>query len=197
MLRMLTRPHRPPDETSTLPTHFHPHHSLRFPTPALTILTLAEYPPDMLPTPLILTLHAPETAYHPYARGVPSQHAPNTTYPYACVVPSQHALNTAYHPYARGVHSRHAPNTTYPYACCPPNTACHPYACVVPSRHAPNTAYHPYAHVVPSRHCLPSLRLRGALPTCSQHHLSLRFRTTSIVYGGLLAYTMNAIAEIC
>ncbi|MBW0580710.1 hypothetical protein O181_120425 [Austropuccinia psidii MF-1] len=64
-----------------------------------------------------------------------------------------------------------------------------------------------------SRHCLPSLRSWNALPTCSQHHLSLRLRSalptfsqhhlslcfhiTSIVYSGLLAYTMNAIAKIC
>ncbi|MBW0569599.1 hypothetical protein O181_109314 [Austropuccinia psidii MF-1] len=107
--------------------------------------------------------HAPDTTY-PYACGVPSQHAPDTTYPYDCVVPSQHPPDTAYHPYARGVHSRHAPNTTYPYAC------------VVPSRHAPDTTY-PYACVVPSRHCLPSLRSQRALPTCSQHHLSLRLRS--------------------
>ncbi|MBW0564517.1 hypothetical protein O181_104232 [Austropuccinia psidii MF-1] len=52
----------------------------------LTILTLAECPPD--------------TAYHPYTCGVPSQHAPDTTYPYACVVPSQHAPDTSDHPYA-------------------------------------------------------------------------------------------------
>ncbi|MBW0584138.1 hypothetical protein O181_123853 [Austropuccinia psidii MF-1] len=53
--------------------------------------------------------------HYPYACGVPSQHAPNTTYPYACVVPSQHP-----------------PDTTYAYTC------------VVPSQHAPDTAYHPY-----------------------------------------------------
>ncbi|MBW0573697.1 hypothetical protein O181_113412 [Austropuccinia psidii MF-1] len=41
------------------------------------------------------------------------------------------------------------------------------------------------------------LTLAECLPTCSRHDLSLRFRTTSIVYGGLLAYTMNAIAKIC
>ncbi|MBW0570836.1 hypothetical protein O181_110551, partial [Austropuccinia psidii MF-1] len=55
-LSMLMRLHRPPDETPTLPPHLHPHHSLRFHTPSLTILTLAECPPDMLPTPLILAL---------------------------------------------------------------------------------------------------------------------------------------------
>ncbi|MBW0588685.1 hypothetical protein O181_128400 [Austropuccinia psidii MF-1] len=61
------------------------------------MLTLAECPPNMLPTP------------------VPSQHAPNTTYPYTCVVPSQHAPDTTY-PCTRGVPSQHAPNTTYPHA---------------------------------------------------------------------------------
>ncbi|MBW0582715.1 hypothetical protein O181_122430 [Austropuccinia psidii MF-1] len=82
--------------------------------------------------------------YHPYACVVPSQHASDTAYhPYAHRVPSRHASDTAYHPYAHGVPSRHAPNTAY-----------HPYACGVPSRHAPDTAYHPYACGVPSRHCL-------------------------------------------
>ncbi|MBW0577729.1 hypothetical protein O181_117444 [Austropuccinia psidii MF-1] len=47
---------------------------------------------------------------------------------------------------------------------CTPDTAAHPYARQVPSRHAPDTTY-PYACVVPSQHCLPSLRLRSALPT--------------------------------
>ncbi|MBW0521685.1 hypothetical protein O181_061400 [Austropuccinia psidii MF-1] len=192
---------------------------------------------------------APDTAYHPYARGVPSQHAPDTADPYTCVVPSPHAPDITYHPYACEVPSRHAPSTAYhPYAhgvpshmlptlltiltlaecnpnmlptlltiltlaeCtpnmlptlltiltlaeCTPDTAYHPYACVVSSRHAPDTTY-PYACVVPSQHCLPSLHSRGALPTCSQHHLSLRFCITSIVCSGLLAYMMNAIAKIC
>ncbi|MBW0578943.1 hypothetical protein O181_118658, partial [Austropuccinia psidii MF-1] len=93
--------------------------------------------------------------------------------------------NTAYHPYAHGVTSQHAPNTTYPYACVvpsrhAPNTN-YPYACGVPSQHAPETAYHPYARVVPSRQPLPSSR----------------FCITSIVYSGLLGYTMNTIAKIC
>ncbi|MBW0568243.1 hypothetical protein O181_107958 [Austropuccinia psidii MF-1] len=71
------------------------------PPTQLTILTLAECPPD--------------TAYHPYACVVPSQHAPNTTYdPYACVVPSRNASDTAYHPYTCRVPSGHAPDTTYP-----------------------------------------------------------------------------------
>ncbi|MBW0500018.1 hypothetical protein O181_039733 [Austropuccinia psidii MF-1] len=175
--------------------------------------------------------HAPGTAYHPYASRVHSQHAPHTTYLYACVVPSRHASDTAYHPYACGVPARHAPDTTYRYACVvpsqhAPNTT-YPYTCVVPSQHGSNTDYHPYACGVPSRHpptlltiltlaefppdrhSLPSLRSRSALPkcsqhclpsalpACSQHCLSLPFRITSIVYGGLLAYTMNTIAKIC
>ncbi|MBW0476734.1 hypothetical protein O181_016449 [Austropuccinia psidii MF-1] len=48
-----------------------------------------------------------------------------------------------------------------------------------------------------SQHCFPSLFSWSALPTCSRNQLSLRFLPTSIVYGGLLAYTMNAIAETC
>ncbi|MBW0589926.1 hypothetical protein O181_129641 [Austropuccinia psidii MF-1] len=74
---------------------------------------------------------------------------------------------------------------TRPHRHCPPSPSSpllmlshprpyHLYAHVVPSRHASDTASHPYACVVPSRHCLPSLCLRSALPTFSQHHLSLR-----------------------
>ncbi|MBW0593452.1 hypothetical protein O181_133167, partial [Austropuccinia psidii MF-1] len=55
-------------------------------------------------------------------------------HPYACVVPSRHASDTACHPYACGVPSGHDPNTAY-----------HAYPHRVPSRHAPDTAYHPYA----------------------------------------------------
>ncbi|MBW0476496.1 hypothetical protein O181_016211 [Austropuccinia psidii MF-1] len=91
-----------------------------------------------------------------------------------------------YHLYAQAVPSRHASNT-----------ANHPYACVVPSQHFLPSLSSRSALPTCSQHCLPSLRLRSALPACSQHHLSLRFCITSIVYGGLLAYTMNAIAEIC
>ncbi|MBW0564033.1 hypothetical protein O181_103748 [Austropuccinia psidii MF-1] len=58
---------------------------------------------------------------------------------------------------------------------CPPSPSSHPrpyhpYACVVPSQHASDTAYHPYTRGVPSRHCLPALRSRSALLTCSRHH---------------------------
>ncbi|MBW0565734.1 hypothetical protein O181_105449 [Austropuccinia psidii MF-1] len=48
------------------------------------------------------------------------------------------------------------------------------------------------------RHRVPSLRSCGALPTCLLRHLpspSLHIR--SIWYSGLLAYTINAIKEIC
>ncbi|MBW0580191.1 hypothetical protein O181_119906 [Austropuccinia psidii MF-1] len=176
---MLTRPHRPPNETPTLPAHLHPHHSIRFHTPALTIF--------------MLTWCTPDSTY-PYARGVPSRHAPNTTYPYACVVPSQHAPDTTYAcevPSRMLPHhlsllsrsaSRHAPDTTY--------------ACVVPSRHAPDTTY---AHREPPDMLATPLFLTLVewLPTCSRHDLSLRFHTTSIGYGGLLAYTMHAITKIC
>ncbi|MBW0510676.1 hypothetical protein O181_050391 [Austropuccinia psidii MF-1] len=106
MLSILRRLHRPPDETPTLPP----------PSPSSPLLTLSH------PRP-----------YHPYACGVPSQHAPNTTYPYAHGVPSQNAPHTAYNPYACRVHSQHAPDTSY-----------HPYTHRVPSQHAPDTTY-PYA----------------------------------------------------
>ncbi|MBW0497857.1 hypothetical protein O181_037572 [Austropuccinia psidii MF-1] len=76
-LSMLTRPHRPPDETPTLP-----------PSLSSPILTLSHPLPDHPYACVVPSQHAPDTAYHPYSRGVPSQHAPNTTYPYACVVPS-------------------------------------------------------------------------------------------------------------
>ncbi|MBW0568717.1 hypothetical protein O181_108432 [Austropuccinia psidii MF-1] len=61
MLSMLTRPHRPPDETPTLP------------------------PISVLTTPYALK--------------------PSPYHPYACVMPSRHASNTAYHPYAHRVPS--------------------------------------------------------------------------------------------
>ncbi|MBW0569714.1 hypothetical protein O181_109429 [Austropuccinia psidii MF-1] len=79
----------------------------------LPILTLVECPPHMLPTPLILMLVALPTLLPILML---AECPPNTTYPYACVVPSQHAPDTAAHPYACGVPSQHAPNTTYPYA---------------------------------------------------------------------------------
>ncbi|MBW0587201.1 hypothetical protein O181_126916 [Austropuccinia psidii MF-1] len=136
---MLTRLHHPPDETPTLPHLLCPHHSL--------------CPPD--------------TAYHPYACGVPSQHAPNTTDPYACVVPSRHAPDTAYHPYTRKVPSRHCLPSLRSQSALP---------------HDPNTAYHPYTRGVPS-HMLPTLltilTLAEYPPTCSQHCLlSLRWQST-------------------
>ncbi|MBW0513412.1 hypothetical protein O181_053127 [Austropuccinia psidii MF-1] len=89
--------------------------------------------------------HAPNTAYHPYARGVHSRHAPNT----------------AYHPYARSALptcSRHhlslhlssalpTPLTILTLVECTPDTAYHPYACGVPSQHAPDTT-DPYASIL-------------------------------------------------
>ncbi|MBW0560382.1 hypothetical protein O181_100097 [Austropuccinia psidii MF-1] len=136
------RRHRPPDETPTLP-----------PISVLTTTYAFTQPPlpslcsrGALPTSLILMLtkvpsrYAPDTAYHPYAcacppntayhpyaRGVHSRHAPDTTYPYACVVPSQHHLSlrlcgalptcSRHHLSLRSRSaSQHAPDTTYPYA---------------------------------------------------------------------------------
>ncbi|MBW0501984.1 hypothetical protein O181_041699 [Austropuccinia psidii MF-1] len=87
-------------------------------------MRLQHCPPiSILTTPArrVPSQHAPDTT-DPYARGVPSQHAPNTTDRYACVVPSQHAPDTT-DPYCCVVPSRYDPNTT------------DPYACVVPSRH--------------------------------------------------------------
>ncbi|MBW0468898.1 hypothetical protein O181_008613 [Austropuccinia psidii MF-1] len=168
---MLTCPHRPPDETLTLPL-----------ISALTTPYAFSHPPlpslcsgGALTTCLchrLPSLHASDTANHPYACVVPSQHASNTTYdPYACGEPSQHASDTTYNPYACGEPSQHAFNTaSYPYACVvpsqhasdtanhpyaclvPSDTTYHPYACVVPSWNASNTAYHPYACVEPSQH---------------------------------------------
>ncbi|MBW0480644.1 hypothetical protein O181_020359 [Austropuccinia psidii MF-1] len=61
-----------------------PHHSLWFPPPLLTILTLLRHPQDIPPT-LPSTLLPPpptrlmlSTAYHAYSCVVPSQHASNT-----------------------------------------------------------------------------------------------------------------------
>ncbi|MBW0581319.1 hypothetical protein O181_121034 [Austropuccinia psidii MF-1] len=157
-LSMLTCPHYSPNETPTLPPHLRPYHSLHFHTPALTMFTLAEGPPDMAPTPLP-SQHASDTAYHPYACVVPSQHASDTVYhPYACVVPSQHGSDTAFHPYAHIVPSRHGPDPAY-----------HPYTQVVPSQHASDTAYHPYAHLVPSEHGSDTAYHPYALIVPSQH----------------------------
>ncbi|MBW0549112.1 hypothetical protein O181_088827 [Austropuccinia psidii MF-1] len=171
--------------------------------PPISVLTTPNaFTPPPLPS-LRLRSTLPTCLQHsfPSLCSLPSRHASNTTYdPYACVVPS----DTAYHPYACGVPSRHAPNISYhPYPCGvpsqhPPDTTYDPYACVVPSQHASDTAYHPYTCRVPSQHCLPSLCSCSALPTCLRQHLpSSLFRITSIVYSGLLAYTMNAIAKIC
>ncbi|MBW0562264.1 hypothetical protein O181_101979 [Austropuccinia psidii MF-1] len=73
------------------------------------------------------TLTRPYTTYHPYARGMLSQHSSDAAYHhYAFIVATQHASNSAYHP----------------------------YACSAP-RHAFDAAYHPYAHsAIPT--CLQS-----------------------------------------
>ncbi|MBW0545255.1 hypothetical protein O181_084970 [Austropuccinia psidii MF-1] len=105
-------PHRPPDETPTLP-------------PISVLTTPYAFTPLPLPS---LHLHStlPTCLQHRFPSlclRVPSRHASNTAYhPYASRVHSQHAPDTAYHPYARGVPSQHAPNTAY-----------HPYAHLVPS----------------------------------------------------------------
>ncbi|MBW0545353.1 hypothetical protein O181_085068 [Austropuccinia psidii MF-1] len=126
--------------------------SLDSASPMLSMLTHPHCSP-FVSSPLLMLSHP--CPYHPYACVVPSPHASNTaSHPYAHVVPSPHASNNAYHPYACIVPSRHASDTTYD-----------PYACVVPSRHASNTAYHPYARGVPSQHFLSSLHLWSALPT--------------------------------
>ncbi|MBW0565184.1 hypothetical protein O181_104899 [Austropuccinia psidii MF-1] len=142
----------------------------------LSMLMSPHHPPDETPTlpppspssPLLMLAHP--HPYCPYACVVPSLHASNTAYhPYARKVPSQHAPDTAYHPYAWGMPSQHAANTAYhPYAHGVPSrhaadTAYHPYACVVRSRHASDTAYHPYACGVPSRHAPNFQGVTGAL----------------------------------
>ncbi|MBW0576201.1 hypothetical protein O181_115916 [Austropuccinia psidii MF-1] len=86
--------------------------------PPISILTTPyAFTPPPLPSlcSRVPSPHAPNTAYHPYARRVHSRHAPGTTYPYAYVVPSRHDPNTTY-PYACVVPSQHAPDTTYPDA---------------------------------------------------------------------------------
>ncbi|MBW0493133.1 hypothetical protein O181_032848 [Austropuccinia psidii MF-1] len=154
---MLTHLQPPPEETSTLPPHLLPHHSLCFRTPAssspwLTILTLLWGPqvmPPMPPSPLLSP-----TAYHPYAHGMPSRHASNAAYhPYTCIVPARHASNAAYHPYACSALpaclQRCLPSLRLQ---CHPNMPLTPLA--VPFQHASNTPSHwpnPYAPAAPSR----------------------------------------------
>ncbi|MBW0502779.1 hypothetical protein O181_042494 [Austropuccinia psidii MF-1] len=138
----------------------------------LTILTLTEFPPDMLLTLLtILTLTEcppnmlPTLLHHPYACGVPSQHAPSTTYPYAFVVPSQHAPNTTY-PYTDGVPSQH----------CLPSLRSHSALPTCSKHHLSLRLCS--ALLACLQHSLPSLRSQSSLPTCSKHCLpSLRSRS--------------------
>ncbi|MBW0550630.1 hypothetical protein O181_090345 [Austropuccinia psidii MF-1] len=63
------------DETTMQTPHLHPHHSLRFHTPAssslpLTILMLLKRPQDMplMPPSTPLTLNPLSATYHPYAQ---------------------------------------------------------------------------------------------------------------------------------
>ncbi|MBW0520653.1 hypothetical protein O181_060368 [Austropuccinia psidii MF-1] len=104
---MLMRPQRPPDETPTLPPISVLITPYTFTPPPLPSLPLRMPSRHCLPSLRLRSSprHAANTSYHPYTRGVPSQHAPDTTYPYACVVPSEHAPDTAYHPYTCGVPS--------------------------------------------------------------------------------------------
>ncbi|MBW0553463.1 hypothetical protein O181_093178 [Austropuccinia psidii MF-1] len=145
-------------------------------------------------TPLILC--AP---YHAYARGVPSRHAYDAAYhPYACIVPARHASNAAYHPYTRSALLK-CLQRSLPSLC--------PW---IPSLHASHAAYHPYTrsdlqtclqHRLPSLHyqCPPDMPLMppSHWPNPQGHLPSLCSGTTSIGYGGLLAYMMHAIREIC
>ncbi|MBW0495863.1 hypothetical protein O181_035578 [Austropuccinia psidii MF-1] len=170
--------------------------------------------------------HASNTTYDPYACSEPSQHASNTAnHPYSC--PSQHASDTTYNPYACGEPTANHPYACVSPSQNAVDTANHPYTCVVPSQHASDTAYHPYGCVVPSQHasdtayhaytfalnmrlqCLPpslpsQLLMLTPPAACNPYapavpfHLpSSCFCITSIVYGGLLVYTINAIKEIC
>ncbi|MBW0586809.1 hypothetical protein O181_126524 [Austropuccinia psidii MF-1] len=85
---MLAHPHRPPDETLTLPP--------------ISILT-TPYAFTPLPLPSLRSRSALPTLLTIFTL---AECPPDSTYdPYACVVPSRHAPNTAYHPYARGVPS--------------------------------------------------------------------------------------------
>ncbi|MBW0496708.1 hypothetical protein O181_036423 [Austropuccinia psidii MF-1] len=70
------------------------------------------------------------------------------------------------------------PAFTTPYASAP--AACNPYAPAAPSRDMPPR--------------LPSILLMLLNPC---HLPSSRFCITSIMYGGLLGYTINAIRKIC
>ncbi|MBW0582260.1 hypothetical protein O181_121975 [Austropuccinia psidii MF-1] len=70
----------------------------------LTILTLA-----------VLSQHASNAHYHPYACGVPSQNACDAAYhPYACIMTAQHSSDAPYHPYAHGMPYQHASDLCEP-----------------------------------------------------------------------------------
>ncbi|MBW0578475.1 hypothetical protein O181_118190 [Austropuccinia psidii MF-1] len=111
---MLTRPHALQMRLQHCPLISVLTTTYALPTPL--ILTLVKCPPDML---LTLAKCPPNTAYHSYARKLPSHMLPTLL---TILTLPECTPDNAYHPYARGVHSQHAPNTGY-----------HPSACVVPS----------------------------------------------------------------
>ncbi|MBW0487023.1 hypothetical protein O181_026738 [Austropuccinia psidii MF-1] len=172
-------------------------------------------------TCVVPSQHASNTANHPYACVVPSQHASNTVnHPYACVVPSQHASDTDNHPYTCVVPSQHASKTAYhPYTCRLPSQHASDAALTLASSSRPlmiltllpgpqdettmlppiSTFTTPYASSLPRRpqDMPPTPPSTLLMPPHPCHLPSSCFPITSIVYGGLLAYTMNAIKEIC
>ncbi|MBW0560341.1 hypothetical protein O181_100056 [Austropuccinia psidii MF-1] len=93
------------------------------------------------------------------------------------------------------------PSNPEPHLCPPPcfSAAYNPYAHVVPSRNASDAALiPPYAFAPPPYLLCPlqSLHSCSALKISLQHR-HLIFHIRSIGYGGLLAYMMITITEIC
>ncbi|MBW0483244.1 hypothetical protein O181_022959 [Austropuccinia psidii MF-1] len=144
-----------------------------------------------------LCFHTP-APYHPYTHKVPSQHASNAAcHPYARVVPSRHASNAAYHPSAHIVPSQHPHTGLILMLLQRPQDE----TTILPPISVLTT---PYASAPPPYllHCLQLLcshsTLKICLQACTQPLLpSLCSGIRSIGYSGLLAYTMNAITEIC
>ncbi|MBW0484156.1 hypothetical protein O181_023871 [Austropuccinia psidii MF-1] len=126
--------HHPPDETPALP-----------PISTLTTPYASKPPPHLLfglqslrscralklclrrcPHPTLRLILC--ATYHPYACGVPSQHASNAAYhPYTCLIPQDETMMPSpissltpaiYHPYAPAAPSRYASDATLnpPYA---------------------------------------------------------------------------------
>ncbi|MBW0577887.1 hypothetical protein O181_117602 [Austropuccinia psidii MF-1] len=92
-------------------------HNLHAYAPAPTPDETPTLPPSP-PSPLLMLLHPClifSLASNPYAPVGPSNYTSDATltpitlsaayHPYACGVPSRHASDTTYHPYARGVPS--------------------------------------------------------------------------------------------